>query len=450
METVRIAEIDAAGTGASAPRDRASRAEALVVYQALELPSEADEEWRYTDLSGMKLGELAVSVGPPPSPEAVSVAQVGDRLNGRGCLAASALEAVAGAAGLAWIRDGQAVAVAGVEGPASGPGAEISALSEAPEASAARLWSVASFHQDKFAALAGAFGGDGASLRIPAGARLERPLVVVVETSEGGIAALPHILVELGEGASAEVAVFFVGSPESASLAVPTTEIILGPSADLRHLSIQEGSDELTQIETLRARLGAGSSLRTAAVAFGGRLARLRAECELAGEGAVSAMQGLYFGTGDQRLDFRTLQRHAARRTTSSLDYRGAVAGRAGSVYSGLIRVEREAQKTDGFQSNRTLVLSEGASAESIPNLEILANDVRCSHASATGPIDEEELYYLGCRGIPPDVAERLLVAGFFEELVGNLPLAFLAPHLRELLAAKLSVLDAAEESGGA
>jgi Fe-S cluster assembly protein SufD len=146
----------------------------------------------------------------------------------------------------------------------------------------------------------------------------------------------------------------------------------------------------------------------------------------------------VYFGAGAGMHDFRTMQDHAAPQTTSDLLFKGAVADAAKGVYTGLIRVRKDAPGTNAFQTNRNLVLSEGAGAESVPNLEIETNDVRCSHASAVGPIDEEQRYYLESRGVPPEEAERLIVLGFFNEVLERLPSGPLAAHLRERLAVRL------------
>jgi Fe-S cluster assembly protein SufD len=140
-------------------------------------------------------------------------------------------------------------------------------------------------------------------------------------------------------------------------------------------------------------------------------------------------------------LDFRTLQDHAAPRTRSDLLFKGAVEDEARSVYSGLVRLRREAQKANAFQTNRNLVLTEGASAESIPNLEIEANDVRCSHASTVGPIDDDQRYYLETRGVPPATAERLIVLGFFEDVFARLPVPALATPLRRAVDEKVGHL---------
>jgi Fe-S cluster assembly protein SufD len=161
------------------------------------------------------------------------------------------------------------------------------------------------------------------------------------------------------------------------------------------------------------------------------------------GEGAESDLMAVYFGDGTQMLDFRTLQDHAAPRTRSDLLFKGAVEDRAQSVYSGLIHIRKDAQKSNANQSNRNLVLTEGAEAKSVPNLEIEADDVKCSHASTVGPIDEEQLYYLASRGVPPEEAERLIVLGFFDDVFEQLPLPSLVTPLRRSVIEKIEHRDA-------
>ena len=174
-------------------------------------------------------------------------------------------------------------------------------------------------------------------------------------------------------------------------------------------------------------------------VALGGDYARVRTDSVLQGPGGDSELLAAYFGSGDQMHDLRTVQQHAAPKTRSDLLFKGAVAERARSVYSGLIRVEKGAKGTNAFQTNRNLVLSEGAQAYSVPNLEIEDNDVRCSHASAVGPIDEPELFYLESRGVPPHVAERLIALGFMDDVLGRFPVGGMLTWLRQAFARKLS-----------
>jgi Fe-S cluster assembly protein SufD len=170
--------------------------------------------------------------------------------------------------------------------------------------------------------------------------------------------------------------------------------------------------------------IGADATLQSFAVALGATYARLRTDSALAGASGTSVLRAAFIGRDEQMLDFRTLQDHLAPRTTSDLLFMGAVADRAHSVYSGLIRVRRGAVKADAMQTNHNLVLDEGAHADSVPNLDIEENDVRCSHGSTVGPVDEDQRYYLESRGVEPEVAERLIVAGFFENIASQVPVA--------------------------
>jgi len=169
--------------------------------------------------------------------------------------------------------------------------------------------------------------------------------------------------------------------------------------------------------------IGTDATLKSFAVALGGGYARLRTDSALRGNAGTSMLRAAFIGRNDQMLDFRTLQDHLAPRTTSDLLFMGAVADRSHSVYSGLIRVRRGAVKSDAMQTNHNLVLDEGAHADSVPNLDIEENDVKCSHASTVGPVDEDQRYYLESRGVEPDVAERLIVAGFFENIADQVPI---------------------------
>jgi Fe-S cluster assembly protein SufD len=180
------------------------------------------------------------------------------------------------------------------------------------------------------------------------------------------------------------------------------------------------------------------SNTLLATVALGGDYARVRTEARVAGQGATTRQIALYYADGGQMHDFRTLQDHAAPKTHSDLLFKGAVQDHAKSVYTGLIKIRHDAKGSVAFQTNRNLTLSSGAWAESVPNLDIETNDVKCSHASTVGPIDEEQRFYLESRGIPPEIAERLVVLGFFDEVLEQLPVGPLAASLRERVSQKL------------
>ena len=172
--------------------------------------------------------------------------------------------------------------------------------------------------------------------------------------------------------------------------------------------------------------------------ALGGNYARLRTDCSLSGRGATGDIVALSFADEHQTIDFRTFHSHIAPDTSSNLLFKGAIDDEARSIYTGLIRIGPEARGTNAFQTNRNLKLSDTAWAESVPNLEIENNDVACSHASTVGPVEEEQMFYLQSRGVPDDVAERLIVDGFFAETLDALPLQSAVPMVRRALHEKL------------
>jgi len=287
-------------------------------------------------------------------------------------------------------------------------------------------------------------------VKVPAGVVVDKPIVVLHWSEGDGLASFPHTLVVAGE--AAEVTVFDrFGSADGhhadgepvGHLVDAVVELVLSDGANVRYVSVQEHGPHTWQIALQRAHVGRDATLRSSAVALGGYYARLRSESRLDGDGGESDLTAVYFGDGHQMLDFRTLQDHHAPNTRSDLLFKGAVEDEARSVYSGLIRIRHGAQKANAFQTNRNLVLTEGAEAMSVPNLEIEADDVRCSHASTVGPIDDDQLYYLATRGIPPAEAERLIVLGFFDDVFERLPLPSLVAPLRRSVVEKIEHRDA-------
>jgi len=305
---------------------------------------------------------------------------------------------------------------------------------------------------DAFTLLHDAFLAGGAYIRVPRGVTVEHPIVVLHWSEGDGLASFPHTLVVAEDGA--QVTVFDrygsadVGAGSTGHLVDAVVELQVGDGANVRYLSVQEHAPRTWQVALQRAHLGRDATLQSSVVALGGDYARLRSEARLDGRGAESNLTAVYFGDGHQMLDFRTLQDHVAPNTRSDLLFKGAVEDHAKSVYSGLIRIRKEAQKTNAYQTNRNLVLTEGAEAYSVPNLEIEADDVRCSHASAVGPIDEDQLYYLATRGVPPEEAERLVVLGFFDDVFDRLPVRSLVAPLRRSVIEKLEHRDPVARAG--
>jgi Fe-S cluster assembly protein SufD len=295
---------------------------------------------------------------------------------------------------------------------------------------------------DAFVSLHDAFVVEPVVVDVPAGVTLPGPVVVVHVTGGDGTAAFPHLVVRAG--ADSEVNVLEVqSSGTDPGLVVPVTEILVGRAARVGHVTVQQLGLATWQLGTQVSQVEAESTLRSTSIGFGGDYARLRTDCRMVGRGATGELDAVYFGEGDQTLDFRTFQDHIAPDCTSNLLFKGAVGGRSRSVYTGMIRVGKQARGTNAFQTNRNVKLSDGAWAESVPNLVIENNDVRCSHASAVGPVDEEQRFYLESRGVPTDDAERLIVSGFFDEVLTRLPVGGVAPLLRATVAAKFERKDA-------
>ena len=230
----------------------------------------------------------------------------------------------------------------------------------------------------------------------------------------------------------------FISNDNIHSLVVPVLEVRTGKSARVNYLTINQLGLNTWQIGHQQSAGHRDSTTRIATVALGGDYARMRAEVRLVGQGANAQQTALYFADGTQMHDFRTLQVHEAPRTRSDLLFKGAVKDTAKSVYTGLIKISENATKTEAFQTNRNLTLSHGAWAESVPNLEIETNDVKCSHASTVGPIDDEQRFYLESRGVPPEIAERLVVFGFFDEVIEQLPKSEFIEGIRAKVIAKL------------
>jgi len=263
--------------------------------------------------------------------------------------------------------------------------------------------------------------------------------VVITHTiGESGIVVFPRLVIDAAENSEVTVVERFVSKDGVHSLVVPVVEVHAAQSARVTYLAINELGKNTWQIGNQVAVGERDSNVRLFTVALGGDYARMRAEVRLVGQGASAQQTALYFADGTQMHDFRTLQVHEAPRTHSDLLYKGAVKDTAKSVYTGLIKIGKNAVGSQAFQTNRNLTLSNGAWAESVPNLEIETNDVKCSHASTIGPIDEEQRFYLESRGIKPEIAERLVVLGFFGEVISRLPVTPLVENLRNRVSDKL------------
>ena len=275
---------------------------------------------------------------------------------------------------------------------------------------------------DIFAAAQGAFGTDGAFLHVPAGRVVEEPFVVDVTASGNGTVSFPMIVVDAGASAQASVVVRYASPDGETCVVAPQTVVVAGANANVALTVVQTWGDRTVAIGHQRIVAARDATVRFAEAGLGGRLSRLHLTVDLEGTGSNAEVVGVSFGHRDQTLDYRYFMHHAGTNTSSDMFLKGAVEDDALSVFTGMIRIDETAQRTDAFQTNRNLILSDGAAAQSVPNLEILANDVRCGHGSTVGPLDPEQRYYLMSRGLDRERADRLQVHGFFTEALMRFP----------------------------
>ncbi|MGH2733834.1 MAG: Fe-S cluster assembly protein SufD [Actinomycetota bacterium] len=383
------------------------RLQAWDYVQKLELPREKEEPWRYTDLKRMRFSldhfSLASPSGGMPE-ETLALREEGERA---GSLIQRHTEVVT--------RDlnpelaEQGVILTDIN----------TAIAQYPELMARHLFAGVAPDEHLFAALHAALFAGGAFLYVPRGVTVALPIETQLWIDQPGVGVFPHTLMVVEE--DAEVAyIERYRSPElpGPSLCSGAVEIVAGRAARISFVSLQEYGGQVWNFQCQRAVSESDVTLRSLVVNLGARFSRVEVESVLRGERSFSEMLGLYFAEEGQDFDMRTLQDHVAPASTSDLLYKGALRDRSHTIYAGLIRVNPGAAKTDAYQANRNLVLSDEAKADSKPELEILNNDVRCTHGSTVGQIDSEELFYLQARGISVEEAQRLIVYGFFEEVL--------------------------------
>ena len=304
--------------------------------------------------------------------------------------------------------------------------------------------------EHRFTALHGAFHSDDVLVYVPRGVDVDIPLEVLRDVDEGG-STYPHTTIVVEDQASLTFVDRFKSddrSPRRAatgqndslmpSLCSSVVEVTAGRGATVNYISLQEWGRGVSHFQTQRFTGYRDSTVRSLAVNLGSKFARTQVESDLKGEGSFSEMLGLYFADADQHFAQRTLQQHVAPHATSDLLYKGALKERSRSEYSGLIKVAKGAQGTDAYQANRNLVLSEEALAHSIPQLEIEANEVRCTHGATVSPVEEEHLFYLMSRGIDRVTAQKLVVFGFFGEVLDRVRLQSVRVDLSDAISKKV------------
>lgn len=320
-----------------------------------------------------------------------------------------------------------------------GSGANISTFAGGRDADTPNV-ELASVSDDDLFGLLNLAHMDVILIEVPAGRVVSEPIVVTHRVDGAGRAFFPRLVIRAGRDSEVTVIERFVSPDGVRLLVVPVLDLRAEQAARVRYVGVNQLGDAAWQIGHQGSVGERDSDSLLASVALGGDYARTSTAARLLGIGGNTRQVALYFAGDAQMHDFRTLQDHVAPRTTSDLLFKGAVQDTAKSVYTGLIRIGKEAKGSAAYQTNRNLTLSQGAWAESVPNLEIENNDVKCSHASTVGPIDDDQLFYLESRGVKPDVAQRLVVLGFFDEVLAQLPVGGLARELREQVSAKLAI----------
>jgi len=295
------------------------------------------------------------------------------------------------------------------------------AVSSHPELLQAHLGSLVPV-EDPFVARNEASWSDGVLVHVPRGVTVTEPIKVEVPVERDGGAVGWRTLVVLEEGAEAEVWEHWSSpSDEIDGLLNSVVELSVGQAATLRYVNTQDISEKAWIFATQRAQVERDARLDWAALGFGSGRGKVRMETKLAGPGSEARVTGGYAGGPGQHLDYDTTQEHAAPNTDSDLAFRGVLAAGATAVWRGMIKVDPGAQQTDAFQESRNLLLSTEAHADAIPGLEILADDVRCTHAAAIAQVDKEQLFYLTSRGLDSAGAKSLIIEGFLESLVERL-----------------------------
>ena len=381
-----------------------TRSDALERYRQLPLPTTKDEHWRFTDLAGFDpdawTANGAAEIAAPPSLIDVDVAGVA------------------------------VVGESGIEIERAPEGIRFEPLTDEHE----QLYSLVGW-DEKFAAHNAAMWEHGLLVHVPRGVVLEAPLYVrVANAVEGGSLFWRLLVVAEPESRFALIEEYASASPGLGAYSNAAVEIVVQQAAKVEYVSVQNLSLGTWHFASHHARVERDAELDWVTGGFGSAKGKVRIQNDLAGPGATSRVTGAYFADGTQHLDYDTFQEHMAPSTTSDFAFKGALRDTARTVWRGMIRVEEGAQKTNAYQENRNLLLSKTAHADSIPGLEILANDVRCTHGATLGQVDREQLFYLMARGLSRAEAERLIVRGFFQDVLDRVELE----PVREALAAAL------------
>jgi Fe-S cluster assembly protein SufD len=395
-------------------------------FESLPMPNRRDEEWRRTDISKLNLDKLV-----PFSAAFGRAVKSPLKLNGNsaGLLTHQNSDTVDRA-----LRDdvGAGVIFTDLD----------TAVREHPELVQQYFMTEAvTAGYNKFTALNGALWSGGTFFYVPGGAEISLPLRTLYTLTRGGAGLFTHTLVILEARARATFIEEYVSEGiEQQSLNAGVVEIFLRQDAHLTFITLQDWMGNVYDLSTQRALLDRDSTLDWLVIGVGDGITKSNIEAALRGAGARTQMLGILWGSAKQHTDYHTVQDHIAPHTTSDLLYKGALNDDARSVFSGTIRVVKGANGTDAYQANRTVLLSPHAAAFPSPNLEIEANEVRCTHGASIGKVDQDQLFYLMSRGLPRDVATRMVIEGFFQDVLAREPVTSIRDNLRDLIARKMDL----------
>jgi Fe-S cluster assembly protein SufD len=406
------------------------RTQAWEAFKRLSLPKTTEEPWRRTDLRNLPVDSFVLPNGNlpadlPPVPEDLLKPLVADQHGGQIVLKPNGVE----------IDLDESISKQGVIFT------DLKTAQEKyPELVTRILGEVVKPEEGKFAALAGALALNGILLYVPKNVQVEQPLHSIL-WGPGAFAHISHLLVLVDQGASVTYVHESASPTETGAntLHAGIVEIKVERGANLKFVELQSWGKHVWNFSHERARVQRDANLDWIFGAIGSRLTKNFTELDLAGQGSTGRMSGFYFTDGNQHLDHDTQQNHFAPNTTSDLLFKGALKGKSRSVWQGMIYVAPGAQKTDGYQANRNLVLDDKARADSIPGLEILADDVRCTHGATVGKLEAEPLFYLKSRGIPQKEAERLVVEGFFDPIMQRIPFEGVRERFQAAILQKMS-----------
>jgi Fe-S cluster assembly protein SufD len=414
---------------------RELRLKAWETYEEIPMPKRTDEEWRRTDIRRVPIDDV------------IPFTQLQGKISAKDELPQGVLSAVSsdvGASGLN-VQIDSSTAYTSVADSVTQQGVIFTDLTTAieqhPDLVKQYLLSAVPADDNKFAALNAAFWSGGTFLYVPEGVEVEVPFRSVVYNQTPGASILAHTLIVAEEEASVVLVDHWSSAEgEELSLASNVIEIHAKEAAQVRYIQLQDWGRNMWSFNTQKALCEQDAQVNSLNVALGGKFSRSNITGMLNGAGSLVEMLGIYFADENQHIDHLTRQEHVSPYATSDLLIKGALKDRSRTVYSGLIKVHPHAQRTDAYQSNRNLVLSRNARADTIPNLEIGANDVRCTHGATVSQVEEEYIFYLMSRGINRTEAVKLIVDGFFDEVIERVPVDEVQEFVREAIARKIGL----------